>query len=127
MDLEIIGEATTGNPPGWTRTSDIFGSHNRTDLDSYLALIRRKIQEKCATTQDLIQQIRRNKIGDSGHVTPNEFRYVATNPGAFDYVYSIFILHATYMYLTHFFAFTTSSTKQIHFDQVRCYLASASG
>ena len=60
---------------GFTRTSDIFGGHIRKDLDSYLALIRRKIQEKCGTTQELIQQIRRNKIGESGHVTPNEFRY----------------------------------------------------
>lgn len=57
------------------RTSDIFGSHGRTDLDSYLSLIRRKIQEKCATTVELIYQIRRNKISDSSHVTPNEFRF----------------------------------------------------
>ncbi len=58
-----------------SRTSDVHGSHLKTDLDSYLALIRRKIQEKCATTMELITQIRRNKIGDSGHVTPNEFRF----------------------------------------------------
>lgn len=59
----------------FSRTSDIHGSHLKTDLDSYLALIRRKIQEKCSTTVELITQIRRNKIGDSGHVTPNEFRF----------------------------------------------------
>mmetsp|Transcript_6973 Transcript_6973/g.11634 ORF Transcript_6973/g.11634 Transcript_6973/m.11634 type:complete len:796 (-) Transcript_6973:352-2739(-) len=58
-----------------SRTSDIHGSHLKTDLDSYLALIRRKIQEKCSTTMELITQIRRNKIGESGHVTPNEFRF----------------------------------------------------
>lgn len=58
-----------------SRTSDVLGSHLKTDLDSYLALIRRKIQEKCATTMELITQIRRNKIGDSGHVTPKEFRF----------------------------------------------------
>jgi Ca2+-binding EF-hand superfamily protein len=58
-----------------TRTSDVHGSHLKTDMDSYLALIRRKIQEKCATTMELITQIRRNKIGESGHVTPNEFRF----------------------------------------------------
>ncbi|RYY83156.1 hypothetical protein EON63_11880 [archaeon] len=58
-----------------SRTSDIFGSHMRTDLESYLTLIRRKIQEKCATTAELISQIRRFKIGESAHVTPNEFRY----------------------------------------------------
>lgn len=74
MDLEVVGEGQSSIVPGFTRTSDIFGGHIRKDLDSYLALIRRKIQEKCATTQDLIQSIRRNKIGDSGHVTPNEFR-----------------------------------------------------
>jgi hypothetical protein len=58
-----------------TRTSDIHGSHLKTDLDSYLALIRRKIQEKVSTTAELINQIRRNKIGESRHVTPNEFRF----------------------------------------------------
>jgi len=64
-------------PPvkGFSRTSDIVGAHFKKDLDAYLTLIRRKIQEKVGTTQDLIQQIRRNKIGDSGLVTPNEFRY----------------------------------------------------
>jgi Ca2+-binding EF-hand superfamily protein len=58
-----------------SRTSDVLGSHMKTDLESYLTLIRRKIQEKCATTADLITQIRRFKIGESGHVTPNEFRF----------------------------------------------------
>jgi Ca2+-binding EF-hand superfamily protein len=58
-----------------TRTSDVLGSHMKTDLDSYLTLIRRKIQEKYSTTAELINQIRRFKIGDSTHVTPNEFRY----------------------------------------------------
>jgi hypothetical protein len=33
-----------------SKTSDIVGSHLKTDLDSYLTLIRRKIQEKCETT-----------------------------------------------------------------------------
>jgi hypothetical protein len=58
-----------------SRTSDILGSHLKTDLDSYLSLIRRKIHEKCATTVELMTQIRRHKIGESGHVTPNEFRF----------------------------------------------------
>lgn len=58
-----------------TRTSDVLGSHIKTDLESYLTLIRRKIQEKCATTAELIAQIRRFKIGESAHVTPNEFRF----------------------------------------------------
>lgn len=67
--------AETASIKGFSRTSDIVGSHVKKDLDAYLSLIIRKIQEKVGTTQDLIQQIRRNKIGDSGHVTPNEFRY----------------------------------------------------
>lgn len=74
MATEASEDEQVGNN-GFARTSDIFGSHVRTDLEAYLSLIRRKIQAKCGTTQDLIQQIRRNKIGDSGHVTPNEFRY----------------------------------------------------
>ena len=35
-------------------TSDVLGSHTRDDLDSYLCLVRRKIQEKYATIRDLI-------------------------------------------------------------------------
>ena len=58
-----------------SRTSDVLGSHIQSDLESYLTLIRRKIQEKCATTQDLIYHIRRNKVTDKFHVTPGEFRY----------------------------------------------------
>lgn len=58
-----------------TRTSDVLGSHIRTDLESYMELIRRRIQEKCATTVELITQIRRCKISDAAAVTPNEFRF----------------------------------------------------
>ncbi len=56
-------------------TSEIVGAHFKTDLESYLTLIRRKVQEKCATTHELITLIRRSKIGDSKFVTPNEFRF----------------------------------------------------
>lgn len=74
--LPALKSKTTAERVVWmTRTSDVLGSHHQTDLDSYLTLIRRKIQEKCATTQELIYQIRRTKIGDGGHVTPNEFRF----------------------------------------------------
>ncbi len=67
---------TTAERVVWmSRTSDVFGSHLKTDMDSYLTLIRRKIQEKCATTVELMTTIRRMKIGESGHVTPNEFRF----------------------------------------------------
>lgn len=58
-----------------SRTSDVLGSHVKSDLESYLTLIRRKIHERCATTVELIQQIRRYKVSDSAHVTPNEFRF----------------------------------------------------
>ena len=44
------------------RTSEGFGFHTRTDIDSYLRLIRQRIQEKCNTTNELIQMIRRNKV-----------------------------------------------------------------
>ena len=62
-------------PNFFVTTTSTHGGFMRTDMDSYLGLIRRMIQQKCATTQDLIQSIRRNKIGESGHVTPNEFRF----------------------------------------------------
>ena len=58
-----------------SRTSDIHGQFTKTDIDSYLALIRRKVQEKCNTVQDLMMCIRMNKTNNSNHVTPNEFRY----------------------------------------------------
>jgi Ca2+-binding EF-hand superfamily protein len=58
-----------------SRTSDVIGSHLKKDMDSYLTLIRRKIQEKCSTTQELINQIRKTKVGDGNFVTPNEFRF----------------------------------------------------
>lgn len=58
-----------------TRTSDVVGSHIKKDIDSYMELIRRRIQEKCATTSELITTIRRCKVSDNGAVTPNEFRY----------------------------------------------------
>lgn len=58
-----------------SRTSDVLGSHYRSDLESYMELIRRRIQEKCATTVELITQIRRCKISEAAAVTPNEFRF----------------------------------------------------
>lgn len=65
----------SSKPNFFVTAASVHGDFMKTDMESYLALIRRKIQQKCATTQDLIQSIRRNKIGDSGHVTPNEFRF----------------------------------------------------
>ncbi len=44
------------------KTSDAFGFHTRTDIDSYLRLIRQRIQAKCNTNNDLIQMLRRNKV-----------------------------------------------------------------
>lgn len=63
------------------RTSDIVGSFTKTDLDSYSDLIRRKVQERCATTQDLMSTIRRIKTGEAGYVTPNEFRFTLIKLG----------------------------------------------
>ena len=76
--------------------SAVFGSHVHTDLDSYLALVRRKVQEKFATTVELITHIRRHRSGDNVHVTPNEFRYtliklgVILPPTTCDAVFNIF-------------------------------------
>ena len=36
-------------------TSDVIGSYMREDVESYLALLRRKIQEKYKTNQDLVK------------------------------------------------------------------------
>jgi Ca2+-binding EF-hand superfamily protein len=63
------------------RTSDIVGSFTKTDLDSYSDLIRRKVQERCQTTQDLMTTIRRIKTGEAGYVTPNEFRFTLIKLG----------------------------------------------
>ena len=57
------------------RTSDVLGSFTKTDIDSYLTLIRRKVQEKCVTVQDLIHTIRKNKVSPGNQVTPIEFRF----------------------------------------------------
>lgn len=57
-----------------SRTSDVLGSFNDVSSDASITLIRRKIQERCGSTQELMSTIRRLKSGESGHVTPNEFR-----------------------------------------------------
>jgi len=92
VDSHVIAERVV-----WmSRTSDVLGSHIHNDLESYLTLIRRKIQEKCSSTQDLIYHIRRNKISDKIHVTPNEFRYTLIKFGItlpqtlVDKVFSVF-------------------------------------
>lgn len=76
--------------------SAVLGSHVHTDLDNYLALVRRKVQEKFATTVELITHIRRHRMGETGKVTPNEFRYtliklgVILPPATSDAVFNIF-------------------------------------
>ena len=65
----------------YSPVSAIVGSHLKTDLESCLALVRRKVAEKFGTTLELITHIRRNRFGDSGHVTPNEFRYTLIKLG----------------------------------------------
>ena len=56
------------------KTSDIVGACYKTDIDSYLKLIVRKITEKCNTNQELMRQIRRVKMSEHNYVTPGEFR-----------------------------------------------------
>lgn len=58
------------------RTSDAYGSYEKTDMESYLTLIRRKVQEKCNTYVELISIIRRLKRSESKVITPPEFRYI---------------------------------------------------
>ena len=57
-----------------SRTSDTLGEFVKTDINSYLDLIRRKVQQKCSTIQELMHQIRINKISEASAVTPAEFR-----------------------------------------------------
>ena len=54
--------------------SESFGQHHKTDINSYLQLIVRKITEKCQSTQDLMNRIRMVKLSDHSYVTPGEFR-----------------------------------------------------
>jgi Ca2+-binding EF-hand superfamily protein len=62
-------------PNFFVSTQSVHGNFMKSDMDTYLSTIRRMIQQKCKDTQELIQSIRRNRIGDGGHVTPNEFRF----------------------------------------------------
>jgi Ca2+-binding EF-hand superfamily protein len=57
-----------------SRTSDVVGSFHNGTPEACTSLIRRKIQERCGNTQELMSTIRRLKTGNTGHVTPNEFR-----------------------------------------------------
>lgn len=57
-----------------SRTSDVLGSFHNMTAEANTNLIRRKIQERCGNTQELMAAIRRLKTGDTGHVTPTEFR-----------------------------------------------------
>ena len=59
----------------FNKESDTIGSFTKKDIDSYLALVRRKVQEKCANTQELMSRIRAVKLSPGSAVTPNEFRY----------------------------------------------------
>jgi hypothetical protein len=86
----------------FSRTSDIHGSFNNPDLEDYLSLVRRKVQEKCATIQDLIYHIRRTKLSEGNNVTPTEFRYTLIKFGCIlpqaivDKVFSVFDRFTTF-------------------------------
>ena len=62
-------------------TSGVFGSFSKKDLPTHLALIRRKVQERCGSIQELMAQVRRTKIGEGNSVTPTEFRYTLAKFG----------------------------------------------
>lgn len=73
---KMTRSATVAERVLWmSRTSDVLGSFNNTGVEACTTLIRRKIQERCGTTQELMACIRRLKTGETSHVTPNEFRY----------------------------------------------------
>lgn len=70
-----IGSKTIAERITWmSRTSDVHGSFHNTTAEANTTLIRRKIQERCGNTQELMAAIRRLKTGETGHVTPTEFR-----------------------------------------------------
>ena len=62
-------------------TSEVFGSFTKSDLETHLSLIRRKVQEKCGSIQELMAQVRRTKVGEGNSVTPVEFRYTLAKFG----------------------------------------------
>jgi len=62
-------------------TNQVFGSFTKSDLESHLSLIRRKVQEKCGSIQELMAQVRRTKVGEGNSVTPVEFRYTLAKFG----------------------------------------------
>jgi Ca2+-binding EF-hand superfamily protein len=66
-----------------SRTSDIFGSHFCQTIESKLDLIRRKIQERCTTTQELFSALRRIKPGDSRFISLPDFQNVLVKFGVF--------------------------------------------
>jgi Ca2+-binding EF-hand superfamily protein len=75
MKKQISSSRTHAERISWmSRTSDVVGSFHNVTPEACTTLIRRKIQERCNTTQDLMSAIRRLKTGSTGHVTPNEFK-----------------------------------------------------
>ena len=76
------GESTVSDRVMFTATtSEVFGSFTKSDLESQLSLIRRKVQEKCGSIQELMAQVRRTKVGEGNSVTPIEFRYTLAKFG----------------------------------------------
>lgn len=58
MASNLPGHYSNAERVAWRYpTSDVIGSHIREDADSYLMLLRRKIQEKYINNQELIKGI----------------------------------------------------------------------
>lgn len=96
-----------------TRTSDVLGSHLNTTTEGFTTLIRRKIQERCGTTQELMSTIRRLKSGESGHVTPNEFRLTLLKFG----------INLPHQLISHIFnLFDTDRSGTIDFDEFAMWI-----
>ena len=65
-----------------SKTSGVFGA-DLSGMDSNLVLIKRKIQERCSSTHELITTIRRMKVSENRYLTPNEFKHTLIKFGIF--------------------------------------------
>lgn len=104
----------TKEPVTWmSKTSAVHGSFLDTSLDAMTTLVRRKIQERCGSTQLLMSAIRRLKSGETGHVTPNEFRCTLTKFG---------IIVPQHILETLFNLFDSDRSGTIDFDEFAMWI-----
>ena len=112
----IRGKSVTERVLWMARTSDAYGSYEKTDLESYLTLVRRKVQEKCNTCVELNKIIRRIKMSESKIISPNEFRIILIKFGIIwdqplvDRVFKVFDSgHPNTMYMDEFASWVMNS------------------